>query len=134
MITVSLETAKRLKEAGWKKECEFVYGYPINKLEKKRRLFHVPSSPRNQVVHACIEAPTLQEILEKLPKGEWELGQITDDDGSIHLRSPRPSVVTKEDLEKLFNEGADEFIGEYITQPVMTKSQFIEVVSKLLNL
>lgn len=60
--------------------------------------------------------------------------EVPDDDGSIHLRSPRPSVVTKEDLEKLFNEGADEFIGEYITQPVMSKRIFIEVVSKLLNL
>lgn len=64
MITVSYETAKRLKEAGWKKECEFVY-YGIGSLEVV--YFGNSELHRKDMPFPIYEAPTLQEILEELP-------------------------------------------------------------------
>jgi hypothetical protein len=54
-ITVSLETAKKLKEAGWEKETIFEYGVT-------GKLHYAFES---DVIG--FHAPTLQEILEELP-------------------------------------------------------------------
>jgi hypothetical protein len=58
-ITVTLETAKKLKEAGWDKECEFVYSPKGN--------LYFTNNFDGKVIKIECETPTLQEILEELP-------------------------------------------------------------------
>ncbi len=61
MITVSLETAKKMKEAGWKKNTWFYYEFHKLNYQLHRNYFtkkKVPVSPLN--------APTVQEILDEL--------------------------------------------------------------------
>lgn len=61
MNTVSLEVAKRLKEAGW---AETTYGY-FNPRGLYTRLTQIP--PDDQ--HKFISAPTLGELMRALPAG-----------------------------------------------------------------
>lgn len=60
--TVSLEIAKQLKEAGWKKRCFFAYSkqqYVYAQNEDYQETSYDPSN---------LQAPQMHEILEELPE------------------------------------------------------------------
>jgi hypothetical protein len=61
MITVSLETAKKLQEAGWRKESHFTYNNT-----KDLFYFANPIEAKYQT-RTFVYCPTAQEILDELP-------------------------------------------------------------------
>lgn len=69
-LTVSLSTAKKLKEAGWSKETYFSYSIRWDGIGMLRDTTELRSYPDLEYYFACpdgVYAPTLQEILEELP-------------------------------------------------------------------
>jgi hypothetical protein len=63
-ITVSLEMAKKLREAGWEKETVFSWQYGINK--EGRDYYLLLLSKDDAMSHRDFSAPTFQEIREGL--------------------------------------------------------------------
>lgn len=64
MITVSLETAKRLRKAGWNKPTYFIWYFENKEYTLKYYPFFIVDTMQ---VTDDLYAPTLQEILEELP-------------------------------------------------------------------
>ncbi len=69
--TVSLEIAKQLKEAGWKKETEFWWYEYISAVDKENKLVLENIEPHwtvNDKTKTKYPAPLATEILEELPR------------------------------------------------------------------
>lgn len=72
MITVSLETAKKMKDAGWNKQTQFRYCFWWDWCKDEFTLYHEDQERISYTDY--YEAPTAQEILDELPSifiWEW---------------------------------------------------------------
>jgi len=70
-LCVTLETARRLKAAGWEKETAFVWAYPRYQVEEETSPLIYRSEDKNYYVHEVpmfpvLPAPTLGEIVREL--------------------------------------------------------------------
>lgn len=68
MIIPSIESCKRLKEAGWNKPTHFYWDISTGKLEYFSDK-EIPSILNDRY----LSAPTLEEILSNLPEAAWGL-------------------------------------------------------------
>lgn len=75
-LTVSLDTAKRLKEAGWQQLTYFVYAE--SGIDNYFAIAKEWALDRGVNLNNHLPAPTLQEILEELPQSIWN-GICQDD-------------------------------------------------------